>query len=68
MYKLKSRINTETAKEIVKKKSKNELGKGTITISNIENTKPTTPKSVISLRALSDCLIFFIRFNPYNIF
>jgi hypothetical protein len=37
-------------------------------IKRIANTKATTPKSVISLNTLSEFLILFTRFHPYNIF
>jgi len=53
---------------MVRKKSNKELGSGTIIIKSIEKTKATTPKSVISLKTLSEFLIFVTRFYPYNIF
>ena len=68
IYKLKSIIKIPTDKEIVKKKSSIPLGSGTIIIKSIANTNPTTPKSVISLRSLSDFLTLFTRTHPYNIF
>ena len=49
IYKAKSKINTETDKEIVKKKSRSPLGSGIIIIKSIEKTNKTTPISVISL-------------------
>ena len=67
MYNDKSSIKTETASDIVRKKSKNEFGRGIIIIKSIENTKTTTPKSVISLRSFNEFFILFIRFNPYHI-
>ena len=53
IYKLSSIIKTPTDKETVKKKSRIPLGSGTIIIKSIANTKPTTPKSVISLIVLN---------------
>ena len=49
IYKEISKINTDTANEIVKKKSKIPLGSGIIIIKRIANTKNTTPKSLASL-------------------
>ena len=46
IYKEISKINTDTANEIVKKKSKIPLGRGIIIIKRIANTKNTTPKSL----------------------
>ncbi len=68
IYKLKSKIKTPTDKEIVRKKSSIPLGSGTIIIKSIAKTKTTTPKSVISLKNLSDFLTLFTRFHPYYIF
>ena len=68
IYKAKSKINTDTDNDKVKKKSSNEFGRGTIIIKSIEKTKATTPKSVISLKSLSVFLILVTRFYPYNIF
>jgi len=68
IYKLKRSIKTPTDKDTVKKKSNIPLGSGTIIISNIANTKATTPKSVISLNPLSEFLILFTRFYPYYVF
>jgi len=67
IYKDNNKINTETDKEIVRKKSKKVLGNGTIIIKSIENTKITTPISVTSLINFSVFLTLFIRFHPYNI-
>jgi len=67
IYKLKSKINTLTVREIVKKKSNTELGRGIIIIKSIAKTNATTPKSVISLIALKDCLSLFTSTHPYNI-
>ena len=67
IYNDNKRIKTETAKEIVRKKSSMELGSGIIIINSIENTKTTTPKSVTSLRSFREFFILFTRFNPYNI-
>jgi hypothetical protein len=67
IYKLKRSIKTPTESDMVKKKSNMPLGSGTIIISNIANTKATTPKSVISLRNLSLFFILFTRFHPYNV-
>ena len=67
MYKLKSKINTLTEIEIVKKKSNIELGRGMIIIKSIAKTNTTTPKSVTSLIVLKESLSFFISAHPYNI-
>ena len=67
IYKDNKSIKTETANEIVRKKSSMELGSGTIIIKSIEKTKTTTPKSVTSLRSFREFFILFTRFNPYNI-
>ncbi len=68
IYKLRSKINIPTDKDIVRKKSSIPFGSGIIIIKSIAKTKATTPKSVISLNNLSEFLILFIRFHPYNIF
>ncbi len=53
---------------MVRKKSSKELGRGTMIIKSIEKTNATTPKSVISLKNLSELLILVTRFHPYYIF
>ncbi len=67
IYKDKSKIKIETDKEIVRKKSKNPFGSGTIIIKRIAKTNPTTPKSVSSLKYLSEDFTLFISFHPYCI-
>ena len=67
IYKDKSKIKTETDKEIVKKKSKIEFGRGTIIINNIEKTNITTPISVTSLRSFKVFLTLFTSSHPYYI-
>ena len=68
IYKDKSKIKTDTDKDIVKKKSKNPFGRGTIIISRIEKTNTTTPKSVTSLKTFKLFFILFTRLYPYYIF
>ena len=65
IYKLKSKINTPTAREIVKKKSNIELGRGIIIIKSIAKTNAITPKSAISLIVLKTFLNLFISIYPY---
>ena len=67
IYKDKSKIKTETDKDIVRKKSKNPFGSGTIMIKRIAKTNPTTPKSVSSLRYLREDFNLFTSFHPYSI-
>ena len=67
IYNDKSKINTATDKEIVRKKSKNPFGRGTIIIKRIAKTNPTTPKSVSSLRYLREDLILLTSAHPYSI-
>ncbi|EDM24194.1 hypothetical protein CMTB2_01723 [Caminibacter mediatlanticus TB-2] len=52
---------------MVKKKSSNPLGSGTIIIRSIEKTNITTPISVISLKNLSDFFTLFTSLVPYKI-
>ena len=68
IYNDKSKIKTETDKDIVRKKSKNPFGRGTIIISNIEKTNKTTPMSVISLKTLRVFFNLSTRLYPYHIF
>ena len=68
MYNDKSKIKTATDKDIVRKKSKSPFGSGTIMIKRIAKTKPTTPKSVNSLKYLSEDFNLFTSVHPYCIF
>ena len=65
IYKDKSKIKTATDKEIVRKKSKNPFGRGTIIIRRIAKTNPTTPKSASSLRCLREDFTLFNSVHPY---
>ena len=64
-------IKTATAKEMVRKRSKTALGRGTMIIANIIKTKITTIKSFDFLRGSIQLSIFLVNTSanklPYNI-